>query len=94
MVKALKGALLTCDPAVKQLILSLNEQAVALAPNNAFLIQDLDETHLLVKADRVDSIREELAIEVRVARTRPSHPDLTHAQLEQHTWSLETQDRR
>lgn len=62
MVKALKGVLLTCDPAVKQLILNLNEQA---GPGSSFLVQDLDETHVLVKADQVERIREQLAVEVR-----------------------------
>jgi TFIIH basal transcription factor complex TTD-A subunit len=65
MVRALKGVLLTCDPAVKQIILSINEN---LGPNAGFIIADLDDQHVLVKGDMVTSIREQLAEEVCVAR--------------------------
>lgn len=43
---------------MKQLILSMNEE-------QNFLIQDLDETHLLVSADSVEMIKEQLEEEVR-----------------------------
>ncbi|PWN99219.1 nucleotide excision repair, TFIIH, subunit [Tilletiopsis washingtonensis] len=56
-MKAIKGSLLTCDPAVKQLILQLNERM-------RFVIQDLDETHLLVSTDRVEWMRIELETEL------------------------------
>ncbi|KAJ9477821.1 General transcription and DNA repair factor IIH subunit TFB5 [Pseudozyma hubeiensis] len=56
-MKAYKGMLLTCDAAVKQLILSLDER-------NRFIIMDLDDTHLLVSPDRVDWLRSELEIEL------------------------------
>lgn len=42
---------------MKQLILVMNEE-------RNFLIQDLDETHLLVSADSVEMIREQLEEEV------------------------------
>lgn len=45
------------DPPVKQLILTMNEE-------RSFLIQDLDETHLLVSADSVEMIKEQLEEEV------------------------------
>lgn len=45
------------DPPVKQLILVMNEE-------RNFLIQDLDETHLLVSADSVEMIKEQLEEEV------------------------------
>lgn len=45
--------LLNSDPPVKQLILVMNEE-------RNFLIQDLDETHLLVSADSVEMIKEQL----------------------------------
>jgi TFIIH basal transcription factor complex TTD-A subunit len=48
------------DPPVKQLILSMDEE-------KHFVIQDLDETHLLVSADSVDMIKEQLEEEVRHA---------------------------
>ncbi|KAK9895380.1 nucleotide excision repair, TFIIH, subunit [Cystobasidium minutum MCA 4210] len=57
MVRAIKGVLITTDPPVKQLILSMNEE-------QNFLIQDLDETHLLVSADSVEMIKEQLEEEL------------------------------
>lgn len=57
MVRAIKGVLITTDPPVKQLILVMNEE-------RNFLIQDLDETHLLVSADSVEMIKEQLEEEL------------------------------
>ncbi|PWN48981.1 nucleotide excision repair, TFIIH, subunit [Violaceomyces palustris] len=56
-MKAYKGVLLTCDPAVKQLILSIDERL-------RFIIMDLDETHLLVSPDKVEWMRAELETEL------------------------------
>ncbi|CEH18040.1 nucleotide excision repair tfiih subunit [Ceraceosorus bombacis] len=56
-MKAIKGSLLTCDPAVKQLILAINERV-------RFVIQDLDETHLLISTDKVEWMRIELDSEL------------------------------
>ncbi|CBQ73744.1 related to TFB5-component of general transcription and DNA repair factor TFIIH [Sporisorium reilianum SRZ2] len=56
-MKAYKGMLLTCDAAVKQLILSLDER-------NRFIIMDLDDTHLLISPDRIDWLRAELDVEL------------------------------
>ncbi|GAA96045.1 uncharacterized protein L969DRAFT_96767 [Mixia osmundae IAM 14324] len=56
MVKALKGSLLTCDAAVKQIILQLDER-------DKFIIADLDETHLLVATERVEDIKAMLDVE-------------------------------
>ncbi|KAG0141217.1 hypothetical protein CROQUDRAFT_52043 [Cronartium quercuum f. sp. fusiforme G11] len=68
MVRAVKGVLLTCDPAVKQLILSLNDKpANSITANGLvppFIVQDLDETHLLVTQDCVGALRVELEAEL------------------------------
>ncbi|SPO45640.1 related to TFB5 - component of general transcription and DNA repair factor TFIIH [Moesziomyces antarcticus] len=56
-MKAYKGMLLTCDAAVKQLILSLDER-------NRFIIMDLDDTHLLISPERIDWLRSELELEL------------------------------
>ena len=50
-MKAIHGTLLTCDPAAKQLLLSIDESGLS------FVIQDLDETHLLVDSSRVEDMR-------------------------------------
>lgn len=44
------GTLLTCDAAVKQLILSLDKDL-------KILIKDLDETHVVVVSNMVDVLR-------------------------------------
>lgn len=54
---AREGVLVTCDPAVKQILLQLDE-------NDRFIIQDLDDTHLLVSADAVDRLKADLEMEL------------------------------
>lgn len=61
-MKAIKGTILTCDPAAKQLILAIDERL-----RLHFVIQDLDETHLVVSPDMVGVMRVELEAEVRAA---------------------------
>lgn len=57
MVKALKGVLITCDPAVKQILLQLDEE-------QRFIIQDLDDTHLLVSVGSVERLQNDLQEEL------------------------------
>ncbi|CAG8521235.1 4709_t:CDS:2 [Ambispora gerdemannii] len=52
MVKAVKGTILKCDPAVKQVILSMNN-----SEHKPFIIEDLDETHLFVDTTHVERIK-------------------------------------
>ncbi|CAD6887092.1 unnamed protein product [Tilletia controversa] len=59
-MKAIQGVLLTCDPALKQLILHLD----AAATNNRFVLQDLDATHLFINAKFIEYIREHLEEEL------------------------------
>lgn len=54
------------DPAVKQLILAINERMV-------FVIEDLDETHLLVDPSKVDVMRDRLEDEVRCLTLGGNH---------------------
>ncbi|KAG8757739.1 hypothetical protein FRC14_001568 [Serendipita sp. 396] len=60
-MKAVKGVLITCDAAVKQILIAMNERR---GINNAFVIEDLDQTHLLIKADEEESMRLELEAEL------------------------------
>jgi TFIIH basal transcription factor complex TTD-A subunit len=50
----MKGSLITCDPAMKQFLLHLDEK---LALGKKFIIQDLDDTHLFVSSDIVEILR-------------------------------------
>jgi TFIIH basal transcription factor complex TTD-A subunit len=54
MVNVMKGSFITCDPAMKQFLLHLDE---TLALGKKFIIQDLDETHLFVASEIVDILR-------------------------------------
>ncbi|TEB30944.1 nucleotide excision repair, TFIIH, subunit [Coprinellus micaceus] len=56
-MKAIRGILLTCDPAVKQILLALNEQ-------KSFIIEDLDDYHLVIRADDEVAIRRMLEDEL------------------------------
>lgn len=74
------------DSAVKQILLTLDER-----PGQSFIIEDLDEFHVLIRADEEQRVRRELETEVR------SCPDcslvlrsfLRCAQLEKNTYSME-----
>lgn len=46
------------DPAVKQILLAMNEK-------QSFIIEDLDEKHVVIKADEEWRVRRELESEVR-----------------------------
>jgi TFIIH basal transcription factor complex TTD-A subunit len=48
------------DSAVKQILLTLDER-----PNQSFIIEDLDEFHVLIRADEEQRVRRELEAEVR-----------------------------
>jgi TFIIH basal transcription factor complex TTD-A subunit len=75
------------DSAVKQILLTLDER-----PGQSFIIEDLDEFHVLIRADEEQRVRRELEAEVC------SRPDvflfppisfLSYAQLEKNTYSME-----
>ncbi|CAG8765558.1 68_t:CDS:1, partial [Acaulospora colombiana] len=51
----------TSDAAVKQILLQMNDRR---RDEDAFVIEDLDQTHILIKADQEESMRQELEIEV------------------------------
>jgi len=52
----------TSDSAVKQILLTLDER-----PNQSFIIDDLDEFHVLIRADEEQRVKRELEAEVRSA---------------------------
>ncbi|WFD16827.1 hypothetical protein MARU1_002870 [Malassezia arunalokei] len=57
-MRALAGSLLTCDVAVKQMILAIDERMPC-------IIMDLDDTHMLVNSKMVEQLRTMLEAEVR-----------------------------
>lgn len=58
-MRAIRGVLITCDSAVKQILLTLDER-----PGQSFIIEDLDEFHVLIRADEEQRVRRELEAEL------------------------------
>ncbi|KAI0389504.1 RNA polymerase 2 general transcription and DNA repair factor tfiih component [Xylariaceae sp. FL0594] len=54
MVRAVKGTLIECDPSIKSIILNIDSE------RNNYIIQDLDETHLLIKDSMLAQLKSEL----------------------------------
>lgn len=57
MVNVSKGILVECDPAMKQFLLHLDETD---ALGKKFVIQDLDETHLFISSDIIDTLQDKI----------------------------------
>lgn len=54
MLSSIAGVLIECDPAIKSLIVAID------AENHEFIIEDLDETHVLIKENMVEKLKERL----------------------------------
>jgi len=59
------------DSAVKQILVTLDER-----PGQSFIIEDLDEFHVLVRADEEQRVRRELEAQVRIFSSTPGHSPL------------------
>lgn len=57
MVNVTKGILVKCDPAMKQLLLNLDEK---LTLGTRFIIQDLDSTHLFITPEILESLKNQI----------------------------------
>lgn len=58
--KPVSALLSLSDSAVKQILVTLDER-----PGQSFIIEDLDEFHVLIRADEEQRVRRELEAEVR-----------------------------
>lgn len=67
---------------MKQILLMMNER-------ESFIIEDLDDNHVVIKAEQEYRVRKELETEVRPKLLLQSFV-LTIKQLEKNTYSLET----
>lgn len=54
MPTASKGVLVQCDPSIRALILQIDSSSPGI------VLEELDETHLLIKQDQVQYIKNEL----------------------------------
>ncbi|SCZ89258.1 BZ3500_MvSof-1268-A1-R1_Chr1-1g01063 [Microbotryum saponariae] len=63
MVKAVKGTLVTCDPAAREILLQLDDLEASHG-GQRFVVQKLDETHILIASDGVESVLQQLQLEL------------------------------
>ncbi|CDO51638.1 similar to Saccharomyces cerevisiae YDR079C-A TFB5 Component of the RNA polymerase II general transcription and DNA repair factor TFIIH [Geotrichum candidum] len=54
MPSAIKGVLIECDPSIRALVLNID------AKTHDIIIEELDETHLMVDENKVEYIKSEL----------------------------------
>lgn len=54
MVRAIRGVLITCDPPVKAIIKRMH------ARDQDVIIEDLDETHLLIQENKLAAVQQEI----------------------------------
>ncbi|GMM34077.1 TFIIH complex subunit [Saccharomycopsis crataegensis] len=54
MVRAIKGSLIKCDPSIKALIVDIDSK------RHDIIIEELDDTNLLVSTDKIQFIKAEL----------------------------------
>ena len=47
-----KGVLVECDPSIKAIIQRINDQY-----NHDFIIEDIDDEHMLIKKDKQDELK-------------------------------------
>ncbi|KAI0441337.1 RNA polymerase 2 general transcription and DNA repair factor tfiih component [Xylaria telfairii] len=64
MVRAIKGTLVECDPSIKSIIISIDDKE-----KNDYIIEDLDDSHLLIKDVMVAQLKAKL--EERLKETVP-----------------------
>ncbi|KAL3209872.1 hypothetical protein MRX96_037679 [Rhipicephalus microplus] len=57
MVHVMKGILVECDPAMKQFLLHLDDTN---ALGKKFIIQDLDETHVFITAEILETLQSKI----------------------------------
>ncbi|KAF2643595.1 hypothetical protein P280DRAFT_467601 [Massarina eburnea CBS 473.64] len=55
MVKAVRGTLVKCDASIKAMLVDIDSKN-----NNDFIIEELDEEHMLVKETKVNALKNRL----------------------------------
>lgn len=54
-MRAVKGTLVSCEEAIRQIMIFIDSKNIA---SDRFIVEDLDLTHLLIDASRVEEIEE------------------------------------
>ena len=68
------GVLVECDPSIKAIINRINDQH-----NHDFIIEDIDDEHVLIKSQKHDELKQ-LLKDVRTAAAERSHEPSTRLQ--------------
>ncbi|KAF7679776.1 nucleotide-excision repair [Alternaria burnsii] len=55
MVKAIRGTLVKCDASIKAMLVDIDSKN-----NNEYIIEELDEEHILVKETRINELKARL----------------------------------
>ncbi|RKU49447.1 RNA polymerase-associated protein rtf1 [Coniochaeta pulveracea] len=59
MPRAIRGVLIECEPAIKAIIVMLDRA------NNNFIVEDLDDTHLVVQESMLTLLKQQLDTELK-----------------------------
>ncbi|KAF2020950.1 hypothetical protein BU24DRAFT_416610 [Aaosphaeria arxii CBS 175.79] len=70
MVKAVKGTLVKCDASIKAMLVDIDSKR-----NNEFIIEDLDEEHVLVKETKVKELKQLLQSMLKERLKEPESSD-------------------
>ncbi|KAK6463776.1 RNA polymerase II transcription factor B subunit 5 [Scheffersomyces coipomensis] len=54
MLRASRGVLVQCDPSIRALILQIDNERPGI------VLEELDDSHLLIKQDKIDVVKDEL----------------------------------
>ncbi|KAK1827835.1 TFIIH subunit TTDA/Tfb5 [Podospora conica] len=60
MPRVIRGTLITCEPAIKSIILHIDAEN-----NNEIVIEDLDDTHLFIKESKYDDLKRLLDLKLK-----------------------------
>ncbi|KAL5116381.1 TFIIH complex subunit tfb5 [Pleosporales sp. CAS-2024a] len=70
MVRAIRGSLVKCDASIKAMLVDIDSKN-----DNAFIIEELDEEHLLVKETKVNELKARLNEMMRQRLKEPESSD-------------------
>ncbi|KAF3006572.1 hypothetical protein E8E13_006657 [Curvularia kusanoi] len=70
MVKAVRGTLVRCDASIKAMLVDIDNKN-----NHEFIIEELDEEHLLVKETKINELKARLNSMMRERLKEPESSD-------------------
>ncbi|KAF1363316.1 hypothetical protein EKO04_001291 [Ascochyta lentis] len=70
MVKAIRGTLVRCDASIKAMLVDIDSKN-----NNEYIIEELDEEHILVKETKINELKGRLNNMMRERLKEPESSD-------------------